>query len=83
MQSARHEEEDREYFDLMEASDLIAGNVEEQTNLPLPEEQLKQFLQHGDGLAGDGRGNKRMQILMLSSATVLSIVNGMRHGMHM
>ena len=55
LQNARHEEEDREYFDLMEASNLIAGNVEEQANLPLPEEQLKQFLQHGDGSAGDGR----------------------------
>ena len=56
--------------------------MEEQANLPLPEEQLKQFLQQGDGSATMAVGNKRMQILMLSSATVLSIVNGMRHGMH-
>ena len=56
LQNARHEEEDGEYFDLMEAS--MIANVEEQANLPLPEEQLKQFLQHGDGSAGDGRSKQ-------------------------
>ena len=33
---------------------MIAGNVKEQANLPIPEEQLKQFLQLGDRSAGDG-----------------------------
>ena len=59
IQNTCHREENGEDFDLLEASDLKVGHVEEQTNLPLPEEQLKKFLQCGDTTAGDGGGKQK------------------------